>query len=106
MTNCFFSDLGCPNEAVKPKGKKPEMPYCDYHKKEFEHYSKVLKKLPNLWTEEEREEFHLKYGFKNKPMQFMQEEKDLKKLKISLLVKTAVYAFLIGVGIVIIKSLF
>ena len=36
----------------------------------------------------------------------MQEEKDLKKLKISLLVKTAVYAFLIGVGIVIIKSLF
>ena len=36
----------------------------------------------------------------------MQEDKDLKNLKISLLVKTALYAFLIGVGIVIIKSLF
>ena len=71
---CNFSTLGCPNDAIETieefedGSKKTITLYCDYHTKEFDYFRKVIKKLPDQWTNEEREEFHKLYGFTKKPM--------------------------------------
>lgn len=61
MSQCMLEDLGCPNDEYKDM-------LCKYHYHERRYGSDVLQKVSSQWTEEEREVFHEKFGFYEKPM--------------------------------------
>ena len=61
MGKCTLYDLGCPNQAISGEI------FCEYHQKEME-YEGEIGKVSSKWTEEDRNNFHNKYGFERKPM--------------------------------------
>ena len=60
----FLHDLGCPNEALEGEF------LCDYHEKEKNYGVKISNLATHTWSEETREKFHKKYGFKKNQCNF------------------------------------